>query len=151
MKTEVILTALFLCGCATSSQVEQMIDDNNQKIAVEQLKPEFDRLNEQLAELGARLDSLTTRVVAAETSGAGVEETIRSLSLALNKAQGDMGLVQENLDQIRTLAVSQEAAVNQAVAAVDEQKAALIGVFRKQLADLQDVVQQLEGEMEDSY
>lgn len=123
---------LILSGCATSTQVQQMIDANNQKLASEQLKPEFDRISEQLEDLAARVRT-------AEAAAARSEETVQSLSLALNKTQGDIGLMSKKITKLAEQTESQQSLV-------DRQNEAIINIFRKQLADLQETIRQLEGE-----
>jgi chromosome segregation ATPase len=139
---------LILSGCATSSQVQQMIDDNNQKIASEQLKPEFDRISERLADLETRLLELVSQVDALEKLSLRSSESVQSLSLALNKAQGDMGQISKKVADVKALVESQQDAIDASAAAVDAHKGALVDVFRKQLANLEAVIQQLEGKLD---
>lgn len=130
--------ALLVCGCTTTSKVQQMIDANNQKVAAEQLKPEFERI----AVLEAQLTGLAERLDVLEAVSARSEEKILNISLALNKAQGDMGLINQTVK-------SQQRTIREAATAVEAQNEMLLDVFRRQLTGLEDVIKQLEGDVQD--
>ncbi|MGE4489768.1 MAG: hypothetical protein AB7E95_09520 [Kiritimatiellales bacterium] len=206
-----VLILLILCGCATPGKVQKMIEENNQKLAAEQLKPEFDRIDGMLAESAGRIedqqkkeaaldsristvqkdlsgrvstvqDELTRQVAelkAAQTRQLAELKTalekqiadgqaslaeqldairkvmtkdqelttsrIQSLSLALNKAQGDMGLVQEKVAEVQSLYSLQQDDLKNTRALVETQKESLLAVFRKQQEDLGNLVNELEG------
>ncbi|QHI68273.1 hypothetical protein [Tichowtungia aerotolerans] len=142
-----LIAILLVCGCTTSSQVQEMIDSNNQKIAAEQLKPEFDRISEQIAAVEVQLKDLTERLDTLEKISARAEEKILNISLALNKAQGDMGVISQKIQEVETLAKSQQSAIRAAADSVAAQDKMLLEVFRRQLTGLAKVIEQLEGDV----
>jgi chromosome segregation ATPase len=146
----ICLTAvLVLSGCATPGKVQQMIEENNQKLASEQLKPEFDRINSLLTETSARMKSLDKQITDLQTAMTDEQQLssakIQNLSLALNKAQGDMGLVQEKINEIQGVFSMQQKDIKETRKIVDAQKDALLTVFRKQQEELTKVISTLEA------
>jgi chromosome segregation ATPase len=140
--------SLLICGCMTPRRVQEMIDENNQKIAAEQLKPEFDRISGQINAVEARLNDLAERLDVLEAVNARSEEKILNLSLALNKAQGDMGVINQEVQAVEALAQSQQSAIRAATDSVKSQNEMLLGVFRRQLSGLAKVIEQLEGDIQ---
>jgi hypothetical protein len=70
---------------------------------------------------------------------------IQNLSLALNKAQGDMGLIQEKVNEIQGVFSMQQKDIKETRKIVDAQKDALLTVFRKQQEELTKVISTLEA------
>jgi PBP1b-binding outer membrane lipoprotein LpoB len=151
MKTWIIClaAALLVAGCATPSKVQEMIEANNQQLASEQLKPEFNRINQELEDTLAKAEALTALIEELKAECSADKELtssrIQSLSLALNKAQGDMGLFQEKMVEVGNICSMQRDEINETRSAVDRQKDALLAVFRKQQEDLSGVIALLEG------
>lgn len=154
MKRLWILPILLMFGCATPSKVQEMIDSNNQKIAAEQLKPEFDRISEQFAEISeqfagveSQLTALNDRLDVLEQVSARSEEKVLNLSLALNKAQGDMGLINQKIKEVEELVQSQRGAIDAARSSVASQNEMLLELFRRQLSGTAKVIERLEDDL----
>ncbi len=141
-----LVPELVVSGCATPSQVQQMIDDNNNKIVAEQLTPEFDRINELLAAVEASTQKVAGQLTVFDAEQQNAAGQLKSLSLALNKTQSDMGLINEKIAEVKTFCKDQQEDVDAAVTAVKSQKEALLNVFQKQMEDLAAMIEMLESE-----
>lgn len=125
---------LVLAGCATPDQVQKMIEANNQKIASEQLRPEFDRIDEQLRQTEEALAALQASVSEEQSETAS---RIRDISLALNKAQADMSIIQDTV-------VSQQDDVRTARESVEAQREVLLNLFQRQQEHLAEIIGSLD-------
>ncbi len=147
-----------------------MIEANNQKLAAEQLKPEFERidttlmkttdllkvqktqiavlqssLNEQIAALES---SLTVEIAALQTAMIDEKKLAASKNqqtrLALNKAEEDIGLIQEKINEIQGICAMHQNDIKAMRSAVDSQKDVMLNVFRKQQEELEGMIAALE-------
>jgi len=176
MFSVILLPALLvLAGCTTPGKVRTMIEENNQRLAAEQLKPEFDRVDALISETAQELaetgDAITTLKIAFEAERQSVAEKIsaldsetkaaleeekkqtaakiQNLSLALNKTQGDLGIMQEKINEMQGIFSSQQKEIDTIRNLVDTQKDALLSIFRKQQEELARVIETLEAYQKD--
>jgi chromosome segregation ATPase len=138
-----LLPLLVLTGCATSGQMQKMIEANNQKIAAEQLKPEFDRIDEQLTQTEESLAALQESVSEEQSRTAS---QIKDISLVLNTVQADLSVVQRKMEETLTAVTAQRDDVREARRLVETQRDALLKMFREQQAQLTEMISDLTDE-----
>jgi len=123
-----------------------MIEENNQKMAAEQLQPEFERIT---ALTEANADQLAALKGTLSEAQQQFDSKLQELSFAFNKTQGDMGLLQIKMADVQKLCVEQETGIKTARSMVETQQVALLTLFRRQQAELDDIIKALVGEQVD--
>jgi chromosome segregation ATPase len=146
------LAIVLLTGCASTEQVQEMINQNHQQ----KLNPKFAKIDDklvsfedQLAEIKTRVINLESLVNSAKADSSQALTGVETLSRALNKSQEKAKSFDDQLESIKNQVEAQQSVVKDTSNQVTEQKKLLIESFRKQLDNVSGVLEQLEGSIGD--
>lgn len=144
----IVAAVSLLSGCATPGRVQRMIESGHDKLAEERFFPEFERLEAMLKEVEGQSSSLEKQIQSLQVILSEelqlTAANIGNLSLALNKAQGDMGQILLKIDEVGTGLAGQQAEIQAAHDRLAAQKNTLLDAFRRQKEGLAVVIELLE-------
>ncbi len=137
-----------LSGCATPGRVQRMIESGHEKMAEERFLPEFERLETLLKAVEEQSGSLEKQVQSLQVILSEelqlTAANIGNLSLALNKAQGDMGQLQVKIDEVGAGLAGQQSQIQATHDRMEAQKNTLLDALRRQKEGLSTVIELLE-------